>query len=350
MGKTVRCGVIGAGAIGLIHLEGFKKHPDVELVGVAEVNAQRRQEAAEKFKLPKAVEDYTELLKDPSIDVVSIGLPNYLHSDVAVAAIKAGKHVMLDKPMATSAAEGQKIIDAWKEKKVVFMIGQNFRFNRETQMVKEYVKNGELGDIYHARAHWLRRSGIPRIGSWFTQKKYAGGGCCYDIGVHFLDATLHLMGTFVAECVTGIVQAKFGPRGLGDGTWGKGEIDASKPFDVEDLAVAMIKLKGGKSVLLEISWAIQADGGKDNGIDLYGTEGGANLFPAKIYKVKGTNYETITPDFKTLPISEDRMVHFIDCVQGKCDPIVKPEESLKVQKILDGIYESSKTGREVRLS
>ena len=114
--------------------------------------------------------------------------------------------------------------------------------------------------------------------------------------------------------------------------------------------MAFIKLKGGKTVMLEVSWAIQADGGKDNGVDIYGTEGGANLYPAKIFKVKGTNYETITPDFKKLPVPEDRMVHFADCVLNKTEPIVKPEESLKVQKILDAIYESSKSGREVRIS
>jgi predicted dehydrogenase len=347
---TLKCAVIGAGAIGLHHIEGFKKHPRAEVVAVAEVSPQRRQEAAEKHKIPKAVEDYKVLLSDKSIDAVSIALPNYLHAQVAVEAIKAGKHLMLDKPMATSAKEGQLIIDAWKEKKVVFMIGQNFRFNRETQMVKEYVKNGELGDIYHARAHWLRRSGIPRIGSWFTQKKFAGGGCCYDIGVHFLDCALHLMGNFDAESVSGQVQAKFGPRGLGDGSWGKGEIDPNKPFDVEDLAAAFIKLKGGKTVMLEVSWALQADGGRDNGIDIYGTEGGASLYPAKIFKVKGQNYETITPDFKKLPVPDDRMVHFVDCVLDGVPPLVKPEESLKVQKILDAIYESSSSGREVRIS
>jgi len=349
MVSKVRCGVIGAGAIGLAHIEGFKKHPQAEVVAVAELNPQRRQEAAEKYRLAKAVEDYHELLKDKSIDVVSIALPNYLHGQVTVEAIKAGKHVMLDKPMATNARDAQKMIDAWKEKKVVFMVGQNFRFNRDTQMVREYIKNGELGDVYHTRAHWLRRCGIPRIGSWFTQKKYAGGGCCYDIGVHLLDCALHCMGNFDAEAVSGQVYAKFGPRGLGDGTWGKGEIDPQKPFDVEDLAVAMIKLKGGKTAVMEISWALHADSGKDYGIDLYGTEAGANLFPARILRVRKGNYETITPDIKSLPVPEDRMVHFIDCVVKGTPPLVRPEESLKIQKILDAIYESSKTGREVRI-
>ncbi|MCY3019981.1 MAG: Gfo/Idh/MocA family oxidoreductase [Planctomycetota bacterium] len=349
MNDKVRCAVIGAGQIGLAHIEGFKKHPQAEVVAVADINAKRLSEAAGKHKVPKAVADYRELLKDKSIDVVSIALPNYLHEEVAVAALKAGKHVMLDKPMATNAREAQRIIDAWKEKKVVLMVGQNFRFNRDTQMVREYVKSGELGEVYHARAHWLRRSGIPRIGSWFTQMKYAGGGCCYDIGVHLLDCTLHCMGCFDAESVSGQVYAKFGPRGLGDGSWGMSEIDPKKPFDVEDLAVAMIKLKGGRTVILEISWAIQADSGKDYGIDLYGTEAGANLFPARILRVRGSNYETITPDYKRLPVPEDRMVHFIDCVVKGTPPLVKPEESLKVQKILDGIYESSKTGKEVRI-
>jgi len=350
MGETLRCAVIGAGAIGLAHMESWTKHPKAELVAVAEVNAQRRDEAATKHSIPKAVEDYKQILSDKTIDAVSIALPNYLHASVTIEAIKAGKHVMLDKPMATSAAEAQQIIDAWKEKKVVFMVGQNFRFNKDTQMVREYIKNGELGEVYHGRAHWLRRSGIPRIGSWFTQKKFAGGGCCYDIGVHLLDAALHCMGNFDAESVSGIVQGKFGPRGLGDGTWGKGEVDPTKPFDVEDLAAAMIKLKGGKSMMLEVSWALHADGGKDNGIDLYGTEGGASLYPARILKVRGTNHETITPDYKKLPLPEDRLVHFVDCVLSGVEPLVKPEESLKVQKILDAIYESSKTGREVRIS
>lgn len=349
MAETLRCAVIGAGAIGLHHMDGWKKHPKAELVAVAEVNPDRRREAAEKHKI-KGYEDYKEILKDKTIDAVSIGLPNFLHATVAIEAINAGKHVMLDKPMATSAKEAQQIIDAWKQKKVVFMVGQNFRFNRDTQMVKDYIQRGELGDVYHGRAHWLRRSGIPRIGSWFTQKKLAGGGCCYDIGVHLLDCALHCMGNFDAEAVSGIVQAKFGPRGLGDGSWGKGEIDPNKPFDVEDLAAAMIKLKGGKSIILEVSWALQADTGKDNGVDLYGTEGGANLFPAKIFKVKGTNYETITPDFKKLPVSDDRLYHFVDCVLTGAEPLVKPEESLKVQKILDAIYESSSSGREVRIS
>jgi predicted dehydrogenase len=350
MSSKVRCAVIGAGAIGLAHMDGFKKHPDAELAVVAETIEKRLQEALAKHKGARGISDWRALLKDKTIDAISVALPNYLHEEVTCACLKAGKHVMLDKPMTTNAKEAAKIMKAWKEKKVVFMVGQNFRFNRETQTIKAAITRGELGEVYHGRAHWLRRSGIPRIGSWFTQKKYAGGGCCYDIGVHFLDCTLHLMGTFEAEAVSGQVSTKFGHRGLGDGSWGMGEIDPKKPFDVEDLAVAMIKLKGGKTVLLEISWALHAESGRDNGIDLYGTEAGASLYPARIHKVRPEGIVTVTPTAPAkLPVPEDRMVHFVDCIVKRTPPLVKPQESFMVQKILDGIYESSRTGKEVRI-
>jgi predicted dehydrogenase len=351
MSKSIRVGVIGAGAIGLYHLSSWKQSPGIELAAVAEVNPQRRAEAVALYPELTGYADYREMLKDPSIGAVSIGVPNYLHGPVALDAIRAGKHVMLEKPMATSAAEAQAVVDAAKEMNVTLMVGQNFRFFKDCQMVKDFVTRGELGDIYHARATWMRRSGIPRIGSWFTQKKFAAGGCGYDIGVHFLDLTLYLMNNFDAECVTGLTHAKFGPRGLGDGQWGKGELDTTKPFDVEDLATAMIKLKGGQSVLLEIGWACHAGRGPDKEISIYGTAGGATLFPAQLHRSSGLKTETTQPDpdFFTCALPEDRIVHFADCIVNGKEPIVKPEQSLKVQKILDGIYESSRTGREVRI-
>ncbi len=350
MSSTLRCAVIGAGGIAKSHIEGFRKHDKAEVVAVAEISEERRKEAQETFDIPKAVEDYKELLADKDIDAVSIALPNFLHSKVSVEALKAGKHVLLEKPMATSAAEAQTILDALKGTDLVFMVGQNFRFTKDAQIARDYISRGELGEVYHGRAFWLRSWGIPRIGSWFTQKEFSGGGCGYDIGVHLLDCALHLMGNFDAESVSGITYSKFGPRGLGSGGWGKGDINPDKPFDVEDFAGALIKLKGGKSLFLEVSWALHADQKSGTGIHLYGTEGGAELYPVRFVKAKGNVTETIDAKFNRLPVSEDRMVHFVDCVVNGAEPLVKPEESFKVQKILDALYESGRTGREVRIS
>ena len=158
--------------------------------------------------------------------------PNYLHARVALDALRAGKHVMLDKPMATNARDGAKLVAEAKKRGLLFMVGQNLRFTPEVQTAKHILEKGTLGDVYHARTSWNRRAGIPRIGSWFTQKRYAGGGCTYDIGVHALDRCLYLMGEFDAAAVSGQTFAKFGPRGLGNGDWGKSEIDRNARFDV----------------------------------------------------------------------------------------------------------------------
>jgi len=160
-------------------------------------------------------------------DVISIALPNYLHATVALEALKAGKHVMLDKPMATNARDAAKLVLEAEKQHVLFMVGQNQRFIPEVQVAQQMIQKGELGDVYYAKTGWCRRSGIPRIGSWFTQKKFAGGGSAYDIGVHALDRCLYLLEDFDAAAVTGQTYAKFGPRNRGDGSWGKSEVRAA---------------------------------------------------------------------------------------------------------------------------
>ena len=130
----------------------------------------------------------------------------------------------------------------------------------------------------------MRRSGIPRIGSWFTQRKFAGGGCTYDIGVHVLDQTLYLMGEFEAVAVSGQTYAKFGPRGRANGAWGHSEIDPRLPFDVDDFSVALIRLKSGRTVLLETAWAAHLPVRDINGTQLFGTEAGATTNPLQLFR------------------------------------------------------------------
>jgi predicted dehydrogenase len=341
--------VIGAGGIGQDHLASFRLHPAARVVALAEVSPVRGREAAERFSVPELVTDYRTLLGRQDIDVISIALPNYLHAKVALDALRAGKHVMLDKPMATNARDGAKLVAEARKRGVLFMVGQNFRFNTETQTARQVVDAGSLGDVYHAKTSWSRRAGIPRIGSWFTQKRFAGGGCTYDIGVHALDRCLYLLGEFEAAAVSGQTFAKFGPRGLGNGGWGKSEIDPKAKFDVDDLSVALIKLKSGRTVLLEASWAAHGPLVDVNETQLFGTEAGLSLPPVKLYRRTKTGYtsEEVAP----LPplVNTNRMVHFIDCLLGNAKPFVKPAESLAVQKILDAIYVSSKTGKEVRI-
>jgi predicted dehydrogenase len=344
-----RVAVIGAGAIGADHIASFRLHPAAEVVAIADVSKERGGEAGSRFGIADVVTDYSELLRRADIDVVSIAVPNYLHATVALDALRAGKHVMLDKPMATRARDAARLVAEARKRRLLFMVGQNFRFNAESQTGRQLIRKGLLGDIYHAKTSWARRAGIPRIGSWFTQKRFAGGGCTYDIGVHALDRCLYLMGDFAAAAVSGQTFAKFGPRGLGNGNWGKSEINASAEFDVDDLSVALIKMRSGRTVLLEASWAAHGPHQDVNSTQLFGTEAGMSLPPVHLFRQTRGGYSTEAVDLLPPLVSTNRMVHFVDCLLGDAEPLVSAEESLAVQKILDAIYASAATGREVRI-
>lgn len=341
--------VFGAGAIGLDHIGSFRQHPAAKVLAVADTSAARASDAAKLFDVPIVATDYRELLSRDDIDIVTIALPNYLHAKVGLEVLRAGKHLMIEKPMATNARDAAKLVAEAKKRGVLFMVAQNNRFTPDVQTLKQLVLKGTLGEVYHAKTSWTRRGGIPRIGSWFTQKKFAGGGSTYDIGVHALDRCLYLMGEFDAAAVSGQTYSKFGPRGLGEGTWGKSEIDPKKPFDVEDMSVALIKLKSGRTVLLETSWAAHQAIPDFNGTQLYGTLAGAIMPNLQLFRQTENGYSTESVTTTSTLVSPNRMSHFINCLLGTEQPYVKPAESLAVQKILDAIYASSRTGREVRI-
>jgi predicted dehydrogenase len=350
MSEMLRCAVIGTGSIGLDHLSSLSHCPRACAVAIADNHADRVKEAADRFKIARSYIDYRDVLDQPDIDAVTIAVPNHLHARIAIDALKARKHVLLEKPMATNAKDALKILETARKVRRMVMVAQNMRFDSQVQMARALIERGELGEIYHTRAFWLRRAGIPRIGSWFTQKQLSGGGSLCDLGVHLLDLALHLMGEFEVRSVTAQTFSKFGPRGMGEMDWGKSEIDTRKPFDVEDNAVALLRLKSGRSLILESGWAgFHNPDQREIGIDLLGTQGGLSLFPARQYRNGSNGYETVHLMLARLPHSEDRVQHFVSSVLENKKPLVPAEQSVKVQQILDALYNAAATGREVRL-
>ena len=350
MSEKLRCAVIGAGAIGLEHLHSLISCPRAATVAIAESHPQRAREASERFKIPRSYTDFRELLEQPDVDAITIATPNYLHAPIAIEALKARKHVLLEKPLATNLKDGLKIAETAKKMKRTVMVAHNYRFHRQTQLAKMMIERGDLGEVYHARCFWLRRNGIPRIGSWFTQKQFSGGGCTCDLGVHLLDTCLHLLKDFEVSSVTGQTHSKFGGRGMAELDWGKSEVDPKRPFDVEDFSVALLKLKSGKTVVMESGWAgFPATDGREVGIDLMGTNAGLSLYPAKLLRNCPDGFETVHLHAPKIPYSEDRIHHFVSCVLDGKKPLVPLEESVKVQEILDAIYLSASTGKEIRL-
>lgn len=350
MRDKLRCGVIGAGGIGLDHLNSLLHCSRAAAVAVAESHPQRLREATERYHVPRGYADWRELLDQPDLDAVTIALPNHLHAPVAIAALQARKHVLLEKPMATNAKDAAKIIAAAQKSRRTVMVAQNMRFDAHTQAARALIQRGDLGEIYHARCFWLRPNHIPRIGSWFTQKQFSGGGSTCDLGVHLLDACLHLLDEFNVVSVTAQTHAKFGPRGRGDGGWGKSEIDLNRTFNVEDQSAAFIRLKSGRSVILETTWAgFHPADAREFGMDLLGTEAGLSLYPAKLYRNGPNGYETTHLQLPKLITAQDRVHHFVHSVLDGKKTLVPPEESLQIQHTLDALYASAATGREVRL-
>ena len=345
----IRIGIIGAGQISKSCCNGVADHDAASVVAVADMNAERLNELCDEFSIEKRYQTHDQLLADGDIDAVYVAVPNFLHAPMATQALNAGKHVILDKPFALNLAEAEEVAAAAKANGRIFMLGMNQRFGKNSQTIRQLVVDDVLGEIYHAKARWFRRSGIPKMGTWFGSKEKAGGGSLLDIGVHMLDLALFLMGDFDTVSVSGATYSKFGHRGLGYGSWGKSD-DEGLEFDVDDFASAFIRMRNGATLTLDVTWACHSEREGDHDVELYGTEGGASVFPAKLFRADPlrTNYEIIDDLKPQTAVHEDRFCHFVDVICGKAEPLVTVEQAIAVQRLIDGIYESCRSGKEVR--
>ncbi|HVJ17032.1 MAG TPA: Gfo/Idh/MocA family oxidoreductase [Polyangiaceae bacterium] len=345
----IRLGIVGAGQIGHFACDEIGKHPDAAVVAAADVHPERLRELADKFGITRRYQDPEALFADADVDGVYIATPNVYHAPLALAALRQGKHVILEKPFAMNGAEAEAVIACAAEHKRVFTVGMNQRFRPDSQKVRELVLRGDLGNVYHAKAFWLRRAGIPKLGTWFGKKELAGGGSLLDIGVHLLDLALYLMGRFDPISVSGQTYSEFGPRGLGEGGWGYSD-RSETGFDVDDFATALIKFQGGATLTLDASWALHQSERDRMNVVLHGTEGGASCYPAELYRAGKGGYEVVQNVDVPTPFPHGNRFHnFINVLLGREEPCATPEQALCVQRILDAIYQSSQTGKEVRL-
>lgn len=352
----LRVGVIGAG-IGAMHLKYYARNPNVELIAVAGLDDDRVRKVAAEYHVPRTYREYTELLADRSIDAVSVCLPNFLHAPVSIAALEAGKHVLVEKPMALNTAECRRMLAAAAQHRRVLMVGFNRRFRGDVQWLKQHIATGALGKIYYARAFWMRRTGIPRIGSWFVNREQSGGGPLVDLGVHVLDMAMFLLGDPQARTVSASTYAAFGPRGLKGWEGRVAAGDLGLTYDVEDLATALIRLDGGATLQLEASWATHSSASDDFGVTLYGTEGGAELF---VRDYTHTNTLRLFTDIGDRPVDlvpnvsgsgEDSGIIncFVEAALRGESLSPTGAEGLRRTAVIEACYRSAAEGREVAL-
>jgi predicted dehydrogenase len=347
----LRIGLIGAGNIGNVHLNTFKNLPDATISAVTDSLLPLAEQRAAEYGIAKVHATAEALIADTQLDAVIIGVPNQFHAPLAVQALQAGKHVLLEKPMGIDLPAAKQILRAHKESGKVLMVGHQMRWEWLPLQIKEQVEKGALGHIYNAKAGWFRRKGIPGWGTWFTQKAESGGGPLIDIGVHLLDLALHLMGNPKPVSVYGSAYAEFGPKKRGIGNWGKPNWNGT--FDVEDLATALIKLDNGSTLSLEVSWAVHMDTDNQPFIHLMGSEGGASLRGDSGKLLMETFDRAGEISLNTPQNDEGGRIrlsrHFVECIREGKEPLTSALSGFTNNLVLEAIYESSRTGNEIKL-
>lgn len=350
--NKIKVGIVGTGGISNLHMVGYRNLDNVEVYAVCDINKERAEAFAQKYAIPHVFSDYNEMLKLKELDAISVCTWNNGHAPVSIAALNAGKHVLCEKPLAMNTKEALEIQRAARESGKILMVGFVRRFGQNTAILKEFIDKGYLGDIYYAKTGCIRRCGNP--GGWFSDKKKSGGGPLIDLGVHMIDLVRFLMGKPKAVSVYGATFDGIGPRSHIKALNRYKPMDYDEFCDVEDLATAMIRFENGGVLYVETSFSQNI---KDDFLflDLYGTKSGAMMEPKlEIYSELEGYLVDITPrysaesDVFTANFKRE-VAHFIDCVQGKVECLNPVEDGVEIMKILDAIYESAATHREVIL-
>ncbi|MCV4232639.1 Gfo/Idh/MocA family oxidoreductase [Virgibacillus sp. LDC1] len=351
--KSINVGVIGTGSISAMHLQSYQKHANANLLAVCDLNEERAQRAAEKYGATKVYTDYNELLADPEIDAVSICTWNNTHAEISIAALNAGKHVLVEKPLCRTVEEALQVQEAVKSSGKLLQVGFVRRYDPNAQMLREFADKGEFGDIYFAKASSVRRLGNP--GGWFSDIERSGGGPLIDIGVHVIDLCWYMMGRPKPVSVSANTYRKLGNRSnvRNLSFYKAADYDAEKNT-VEDMANAMIRFENGASLLVDVSFTLHS---KENlqSVKLYGDKGGFEIDPEVVIVTEkhdtiiNIQPQTDNKGFDFDAAFQSEVNHFISSIENGTSPLSPVEDGVEIMKILCGIYESAEKGVEVLL-
>ena len=360
MSEKIKIGIIGCGGIANgKHLRAISNIDFLEPVAFCDIIEERAIETAKKYGSPdaKVYTDYKELLKDESIVAVHVCTPNRSHSFITIDALEAGKHVLCEKPMAKTYAEAKAMYEASVRTGMKLSIGYQSRWRDDSLYLKQCCDNGELGEIYYARALAIRRRAVPTWGVFLNEYEQ-GGGPLIDIGTHALDLTLWIMNNYKPKYCVGTTYHKLNNETKTGNAWG--DWDPEK-FTVEDSAFGFVVMENGATISVESSWAINIADPIEASTLLAGTKGGADMFDdLRINYVKNGRQVIEKPNFDAGGVAfydgcsddpaELECRAFYDAIINDKEVSTKPEQAMVVTQILEAIYESAKTGQPVYIN
>lgn len=360
MSKVYRIGIVGCGGIANgKHMPSLSKLDNVEMVAFCDIILERAEKAAAQYGTPEAkvYADYKEMLAAEQLDIVHVLTPNDAHAEISIAALEAGHHVMCEKPMAKTAADARRMVDAAQRTGKKLTIGYNNRFREDSLYMKRLCEEGELGDIYFAKAHAIRRRAVPTWGVFLDEEKQ-GGGPLIDIGTHALDLTLWMMDNYKPKVVLGTKYHELAKRENAANAWGPWD---PEKFTVEDSAFGMIVMENGATVMLESSWALNTLEVDEAKCSLSGTEAGADMKDG--LRINGEQFSRLYTkdielssggvafyDGKAENAADVEMRKWIEAIDQDLEPVVTPEQACVVSEILEAIYESARTGKAVYMN
>jgi predicted dehydrogenase len=355
---VLRVGVIGLGWAGQQHIAAYDPLPDAQVVAIAGLEEPVRAKLAARHAIEHQLARWEDLIDLDGLDAVSVAVPTFLHAPIAIAALQRGIHVLSEKPIALNASQADAMVQAARTADRVLDVAFNHRQRGDIQTLKEAMDAGRLGRPYYAKAWWLRRTGIPTLGSWFTRAELAGGGPLVDIGVHVLDYSLFLLGNPEVRAVSASTYDLLASAGFGSSPTSKktGATDA-KTFDVEDLASVFMRLADGGTLLVEASWAAHRRDGDEFGITVYGTDGGAELI-VDDYAPRGS-LRIFTDDngaavATRVPVQPGRghkavVQQFVEKVRSGDWRRYDGSNAAAIARVVDACYRSAAEQREIRL-
>lgn len=335
---TLRIGFTGTGYISRIHARAAQNLSDVEAVAVVNHRPESMQAYAAELGIPRQYADVDALLRDGGVDALVISTPNYLHAPQAVAALRAGVHVMVEKPMAMNAAEGRAMLDASRESGALLMVAHCWRFDDEVLWLKDAIAGDRLGRIIRTKGYGVHVHWGP--GGWFTQSRFAGGGAMADMGIHALDTARFLLGDPLPVNVYARIGTHYGS------------------YDVDDTGLIIVNWDNGAVSYLESGWWQPHADGPEACTQLYGLKGFASLFPTRLSLLNAATREVETIESGFPPVRDphcpqsmyDRqMAYFVECIRSHIAPIPGGQEGLINMQVVDAAYESSRTGQVVQI-
>jgi predicted dehydrogenase len=324
--------VVGLGGVAqIIHLPCLLRMNDVEIVALVDTDFSKAKKVAARHNIKHAYKDIEKMLEEnPDINGVIISAQTNVHKNLAIAALEAGKDILVERPLARNLKEAEPIVEAAKKAKRKLMVGMNNRFRYDVMMQRTFIKSKELGDVFFVKTGWFKTRSSEQ--KWFTEKEKSGGGVVIDNGIAMLDTGMWMLGfpdVFSVSAINHYHNTK----------------------SVEDTNFTLIKFKNGSSLNLEVSWSLIRD--EFFYCNVYGEKGCSAINPLKIFKKMESNILNITPTNIKMSANPFRnsyeleLKHFIGVLKGNDKLISTGEETLKVMEIIDAIYKSAKSGKEI---